>query len=113
MEVAKIIEETGKAILKILSLPFSAAIRRVRRRKYVYKAFWDWASEYAVEIKLGHYQSREYFIPKLFESGFELNCAFGKLLEVEKNYVLKLPRRLRNKLEELKSVLQPIDLHHS
>ncbi len=103
-----LVESVLKAIAKVFALPFAGLAKRLRARRNVYEAFWTWSSEQSEEIKLGAYDSKPYVISRLLESGFDLNYQYDRLREMEKQYVHRLPKGLRKRLDSLIRILKPV-----
>ncbi|MCX6141948.1 MAG: hypothetical protein NTZ35_01885 [Ignavibacteriales bacterium] len=116
MEESKItsglLSSIAKTIYKVISFPFSTVVRRIRNRRNVYKAFWEWSDGYAEEQKHGHHSSRKYVLPKILESGFMIGYAYDELKELERTYVTRIPHFLRKKLNPLLSLLDYVRLKY-
>ena len=116
MEESKItsgmLSTIAKTIYKVISFPFSTVVRRIRNRRNVYKAFWEWSDGYAEEQKHGHHSSRKYVLPKILESGFMIGYAYDELKKLERTYVTRIPHFLRKKLSPLLRLLDNVRLKY-
>jgi hypothetical protein len=111
--ITSTIDAVLRSILKVLSLPFAALIRRLRARRDLYYDFWNWADEASEEIKLRDYTRRGYVVLALFKTAIDLQTKYDELRDLQKRHIRNLPLGLRRKLNALLERLKPIVLQYA